>query len=108
MAHKDKDDKYWVDGRYRTDGLNYASIERAIEILQAALAEQQAGKWKDLMIELREEYGDPVVAITGMRPETDKERVKREAEEKQQAIRGEKWERQQYEALKKKFEPAAE
>jgi FKBP-type peptidyl-prolyl cis-trans isomerase 2 len=99
MSKKKTGGKVWVSKNYPAHSFLYTRIEEVIEQLQEALAAQNRGEWKDLSLEIDDEYGTQSIILTGSRPENDKERQIREADE----ARSEEYQRKQYEALKKKF-----
>lgn len=106
---KKKDGTVWVRDNYPTD-LKYASVENAVEQLQKALEAQKRGEWRGLSIEtdVEDDYGSHYATLTlsGERPETEAEKVKRENLKLHLDKQNEDRQRKMYEELKKKFEPA--
>ncbi len=104
MAKKIKDEQQWVGGVY-SKSLHYKSLNDVLDILNKAKAATERGEWRELYLETEIEHdygGDSTnIVLTGMRPETDVERNKRADE----MVKREEYQRQQYEQLKKRFEP---
>lgn len=75
-----------------------------IDLLMGKVSEC-IGKWTDFSVDLeRDEDDAPVLVLYGERPETDEEREAREKRTAISAAMREKYEREKYEELKKKFE----
>lgn len=78
---------------------NYCTIDEAIAELQEV--KERLGAEATVYLNAYESYGDPSghIEVYRQRPENEQEKVARLAREK----RAEDYERQQYEALKKKY-----
>ena len=100
---KKNDDIVWIHKKFELDSgsLGYESVESAIDRLQKALTKAKEEGWKDLSLDYDYSYDDSqYLYIYGKRPENEKEKAKRLKDIESAKDR----ERQQYEALRKKFE----
>lgn len=96
--------------QWKSDEFAYVgecSLDMLEKLVKKARAAEANGSWKDLGLEMQ--YADTYsesksIYMTGQRPETDVERIQREAIEKKQKENQAAREREQYEVLKKKFE----
>src|SRR5687767_12126391 len=89
----------------RTKSIGYDTLQAAINFADSVIAENPGMTYKDFTIALEYDYGDschPVLEYPT--EESPAEKIFREKSEALQAEWQTKWDREQFEKLKKKFE----
>jgi len=92
--------KQWVNGVHAQIS-TFESLEGVIKILVRASKQKD---WKDLHLQIANDFGDMVIEIHGKRLETNQEYKERQDREAKDAIAQEKFEEMEYRRLKEKFE----
>lgn len=90
----------WINREYGSI-TSYSNLEHVVKDLQKALADQEAGLWKELYVEIKEEHYDSghYLSIRGKRPENATEKAQRLYDSKEYERR----EKEQYERLREKY-----
>lgn len=103
MPKKKTDDTVWVSDTFQGHHsiYDYIDLDNMLKAIREAKEAEASGRWRDIKIVITDNYGCSTLEFHGRRPpETDREHENRLNLDEQR----ENCLRQQYEALKKKFE----
>jgi hypothetical protein len=104
MIHKTIDGKLWVTDQLRHIG-SYEYFDTLKRVIEEIDQHVENGEWRDISLEITEEYGSRYMVFRGYRMATARELKESQDAELKRANERERQEALEYARLKRKFDP---